>query len=369
MPSKSKGSARSASVDPAPALRAKDAANERTRQLAVSMGARTMDEALAALKRIAAEADVVELRLDFFEQPYDLSRLLADRPIPVVVTNRPVREGGRSTQPEPERLDVLAQAAELGAEYVDVEWDAASPERLDRLRQAGARVVISRHSFEGMPRDFMNWYSELADAGADVVKIVGFAREARDVLPVLRVLERAERPTIAIAMGDAGLPSRVLALRYSSCFLTYATLGSGERVAPGQLPLDEMRQVYHAGKLGPTTRVYGILDQSADTTVATRLNRSLRAARCDAVAVPVPGAADPGAVVTAYRALPVAGWLVRDEAAMVPLAAVADSLTDRAREAGRVNLLTTRQGGLVGEWIDDVEGAIRVWTANGSPGE
>lgn len=330
---------------------------ERARQLAVSLGARTMDEARAALKRIGKVADVVELRLDFFEEPYDLPGLLADRPIPVVVTNRPVREGGRSTQTESERLDVLVRAARLGAEYVDVEWDAVTPDRLDHVRQAGGRVILSRHSFTGMPSDFADWYSALVDAGADVVKIVGFAHEARDVLPVLRVLERAERPTIAIAMGDAGLPSRVLALRYPSCFLTYATLGSGERVAPGQLPLDEMRQVYHVSALGPSTRVFGILDRAADTAIAARLNDLLRAAGRDAVAVPVPGASDPGAVVAAYRAVPVSGWLIRDESAMVALAAVADSLTDRAREAGRLNVLTDRPGGLVGDLVEDLDSA------------
>lgn len=336
--------------------------SDRNRLLAVSLGARTMAEAGLALTRIAVEADIVELRLDYFEEPYDLRLLLADRPIPVVVTNRPIREGGRCQQDEPERLAVLRQASELGAEYVDVEWDAASPELLDTLRRNGARVVLSRHSFEEMPSDFERWYDDLIERGADVVKIVGMARDARDVQPVLRVLERAERPTIAIAMGEAGLPSRVLALRYESCFLTYATLGSGERVAPGQLPLSEMRGVYHAKSLGPGTRVFGILDPSADPSVPAELNRWFQDSSRDAVAVPVPGAVDPGATVDAYRSLPMAGWLARDDVALPALAAAAGELTARAHEAGQVNLLANREGQFVGDLVRDLADAFRVWT-------
>lgn len=339
--------------------------NEPSRLLAVSLGARTMPEASAALARIAAEADIVELRLDYFEEPYDLRRLLANRPIPVVVTNRPTREGGRCRHDELERLAVLHLASELGAEYVDVEWDAASPELLDALRRNGARVVLSRHSFDEMPSDFERWYDDLIERGADVVKVVGMARDARDVQPVLRVLERATRPTIAIAMGEAGLPSRVLALRYDSCFLTYATLGSGERVAPGQLPLADMRDVYRAKALGPCTQVFGILARNADSSAAGALNRWFRESSCDAVAVPVPGAVDLGATIDAYRSLPMAGWLARDEEAMPALATLARELTPRARAAGRVNVLVNRSGRFVGESVNDLAEAFQAWTRAG----
>src|SRR5262250_2740748 len=173
-----------------------------------------MDEALAALDAIAAKAEVVELRLDFFEEPFDLPRLLRDRRLPVIVTHRPRREGGRSDALEYERVAVLREAADLGADYVDVEWDAATLALLDPIKAAGARVLVSRHSFEEMPADFEDWAKLVIDLGADVVKIVGMARDPRDVVPVLRVFLAATLPTIAIAMGEAGLPSRVLALRY-----------------------------------------------------------------------------------------------------------------------------------------------------------
>src|SRR6266566_6791581 len=112
------------------------------RLLAVAFGPSTMAEALAGLPRIRAQADCVELRLDLFEEPFDLPALLAAcGELTVVATLRPPEEGGQSPLPEGERLKVLLEAARLGARYVDLEWNACSPHATDAVRGTGARVV------------------------------------------------------------------------------------------------------------------------------------------------------------------------------------------------------------------------------------
>ena len=86
---------------------------------------------------------MVELRLDLMEER-DLRRLLEARGRPVIVTNRPVREGGRAAEPEAERLEALVVAARLGAEYVDVELDSVA--RLGKLparRPGSSATTIS----------------------------------------------------------------------------------------------------------------------------------------------------------------------------------------------------------------------------------
>src|SRR6185503_544961 len=111
--------------------------------IAIAFGPPTMAEALDGLPRIRAEADCVELRLDLFEEAFDLPLLLRERgDLPVVVTLRPEGQGGRSGLSAAERLNVLTSAAEQGAEYVDLEWDAAPPAAIAQLRSAGARVII-----------------------------------------------------------------------------------------------------------------------------------------------------------------------------------------------------------------------------------
>jgi 3-dehydroquinate dehydratase/shikimate dehydrogenase len=318
--------------------------------IGVSLGAKTMAEALAALPRIAAEADIAELRLDYFEEPYDLERLLADRPLPVIVTNRPPREGGRCTAPDAERVAVLQRAAALGAEYVDLEWDAATPEAIGPIKDRGAEVLVSRHSFAEMPAGFLDWAGQMVERGADVVKIVGMARDARDTLPVLRVFARADRPTIAIAMGEAGLASRVLALRYDTCFLTYATLGSGERVAPGQLPIAEMHEIYQAERLNPASQVYGILGSRVAPEAVAAWNADFAARRVDAVAVPFLATAPAPEILRAYRELPIAGWRILDEADQIAAVEAVDDLSAVARRERKVNYVVAEGDRLRGEW-------------------
>ncbi|HEY2594666.1 MAG TPA: type I 3-dehydroquinate dehydratase, partial [Chloroflexota bacterium] len=238
----------------------------RTRMLAVAFGPSTMAQACEGLPRIREVADCVELRLDLFDEPFDLPVLLRERgSLPVVATLRPPEQGGRCPLPADERLKLLIDAAELGAEYVDLEFDAATPAALAAVRATGARVIVSRHDFAAMPPGLADaWWPALAAQGADVVKVVGTARDARDCLPVLRALQQADRPTIAIGMGAAGVATRVLALRSEQCLLTYASLEAGGGTAPGQIGIDDMRQTYRVGRLRPGTRVFGLLGPHAE---------------------------------------------------------------------------------------------------------
>ena len=187
---------------------------------------------------------------------YDLRRILADRPCPVIVTNRAEREGGGFRGSEQERVRPLMEAVSLGAEYVDIEHDAV---RLIGDRQ-DTRLIVSHHDFTTMPTDLHQLHRALGAKGADVVKTAGMAGSVLDSLRVLEALAESPMPAIAIAMGDYGLISRILSLRIESCVLTYASLDTGEPVAPGQLSVGDMRDIYHAQSIGPETKVFGVLD-------------------------------------------------------------------------------------------------------------
>ena len=161
----------------------------------------------------------------------------------------------------------------MGAEYVDIEHDAVDllPDRKD------TRLIVSSHDFQAMPSDLPGLHRALAAKDADVVKVVGTARRLSDNVDVLDIFSKTTVPTIAIAMGEAGLVSRVLALRYESCLLTYCTLDTGEAVAPGQLAVETMRRVYLAGSIGPQTAVFAVLsDGPVDTALVTSLNAATR---------------------------------------------------------------------------------------------
>ena len=323
------------------------------RLIGVSLGVQTTDEALAALEQVAAQADIAELRLDFMAD-YDLPRLLADRPCPVIVTNRPRREGGRFAGSDEERVRPLLQAIDLGAEFVDIEHDSIS---LMPAERGNTQLVVSFHDFQATPPTLPRIAADLQEQGADVVKVVGMAQGAADNRRVFDVFRQATVPTIAICMGEAGLPSRVLALRSDRCLLTYATLGTGEQVAPGQLLVAAMREVYAAASIGPQTSAIGLVSATlpADTAIG-QMNRTLREHQRDAVVVPfiLPQDADSAALLPAYadRAYGLAAWLIlppHQEALARPGAL--DRLDSSVSAGGAVNLVIPGEDGLVGLWM------------------
>ncbi len=173
---------------------------------------------------------MVEVRVDAMAE-CDLERVCGGKDRPIIVTNRPVRQGGACTAPEEGRLGVLRRAAELGADYVDVELDSAAA--LGALPGGTARIV-SHHDLKGTPSDLEGLLRGIRQAGADVAKIAVTARDICDVPAVLSLLQRhaAEAPLIALAMGEEGVSSRILAGKFGA-FLTYASLSGRRRLRPG----------------------------------------------------------------------------------------------------------------------------------------
>ena len=331
------------------------------RLLAVVVGTRTIGEARAMMSRVARIADIAELRVDLLEQALDLKALLADRPLPVIVTDRAVREGGRSPRDDRERLALLRDAAELGAEFVDLEWDEARDGVVKDLKATGTRVILSRHAFDRMPVEIERWAADQADRGADVAKVVGMASDPRDVLPILSVLRKADRPTIAIAMGEAGIASRLLALRFDRCLLTFAAVDHCQSIAPGQLPIDEMRDGFNAKRIGPSTLVFGVLAPTRESLLLRRFNAWFLGHDVDAVAVPFVAGGDAVSILTALRDIPVSGWHIPDRSLQRDLAGSLSDITPEARRRGLVNSVTVSSGRLQGSWLVSSSDQVEAW--------
>src|SRR5215212_10253459 len=164
-------------------------------------------------------ADLVELRLDTVSDP-DVAGALAGRRGPVIVTCRAAWEGGKFKGSEDERRRLLADALAQGAEYVDIEWRAGFEDLLTST--AGRRIVVSSHDFEKTPCDVADQARAMRATGAEVVKIAAKANRLSDCL-TLRAVEPASGTgrAVLIAMGEAGLATRVLAGRFGSAW-TYA---------------------------------------------------------------------------------------------------------------------------------------------------
>lgn len=223
--------------------------------ICVTIGRTRHKRTIAEHQRLAElGAELVELRLDYIGRSVDLSRILKDRPTPVVITCRRRADGGRWEKSEVERLMLLRSAIAMGVEYVDLEEDIA-----DKIQRYGStKRIISHHDFEETPTDIAQICERLASKDADIVKIATMANSFDDVVAMLHIMEQAKRPTIGISMGDIGTITRVLGPRYGAPF-SYCSYSSERRIAPGQLTFDQMHSLYNISGIDEQTQLFGVI--------------------------------------------------------------------------------------------------------------
>ena len=236
----------------------------------------TMPELVVARDAVAS-ADMVELRLDGVND-LDVAGAIRGRQLPVVVTCRPAWEGGLFTGEEDQRRRILAEALEAGADYVDVEWKAGFD---DLVRGHAARVVLSSHDFAGGTEEVVKRTQLLRAGGAAVIKVAITARRLCDALPLMEAAAGGD--AVVVAMGDAGVPSRLLASRFGARW-TYA----GAAVAPGQIPASRMVEEFRFRTIGPATALFGVVGaNAARSRLPAAINKAFAAAAMDAVCVPL----------------------------------------------------------------------------------
>jgi len=213
----------------------------------------SLSELRSALKR--PELALLEWRLDAFqtthswEETFQALEILRERRrMPILVTNRPVCQGGLFSGDETDRLGLLLKAAELGADWVDLERDVPA-ESVSRFRKYGARIVMSHHDFSYTPDagTLRGWALAMARLEPGVLKIVTRAQQPEDCLRVLHLIpwarRKLHRPLIAFCMDPVGSWSRLACLTLGSPW-TYVQLPGQTAAAPGQLSLDDAERFW-----------------------------------------------------------------------------------------------------------------------------
>ena len=246
---------------------------------------------MARLVRSALkQTRTVELRLDWLSSDTERAQFLGwlrkshPRNATFLATCRRREGGGKLAGGVDRELYWLTQACEAGCQWCDLEVETLRklPGQSVREYAVPRRVVLSMHDFERTP-DLPRSVSPPAHGGVDAVKIAAEARTIRDSVRLLR-LARNSKSFVAVPMGEAGLPARILALREGSA-LAYAPVASA--TAPGQVSLHDMKYLYRAHALTRRTRVYGVIGDPVGHSLSPLLhNTGFVARRIDAVYLP-----------------------------------------------------------------------------------
>lgn len=191
-------------------------------------------------------ADLFEIRIDMVGSHWP--EIATGLHKPWIAANRSVANHGKYTGSEEKRTEELLKALSLGASYIDIELESEALQEMVLQVSGRAKCLVSHHDWAGTPpleKLRATVHQQLA-AGADICKIVTTATSVEDNLNLLKLPALFPwASVIPLAMGETGIISRILC-PLAGGYLTYASIQHGNTSAPGQLTLDEMRDIYRA---------------------------------------------------------------------------------------------------------------------------
>ncbi|MGC1831034.1 MAG: shikimate dehydrogenase [Candidatus Acidiferrales bacterium] len=244
------------------------------------------------LARALRETRTVELRLDWLADDREIARFLkrlaGTKPraeATLIATCRRREAGGRYRGSIAKQLVHLSEAVRAGCAWYDLEIESASkcpPELLDVLLGEGCELS-SAHFFQGMPRNLERVVAGLERGRPDGIKVAAQCDSLADSLKLARV-GRTRRNMVAMPMGEVALPVRFLMLRERGGF-AYAPVENA--TAPGQISLEEMKNLYRADDFGRRTEVYGVIGDPIGHSLSPQMqNAAFEARRISAVYLP-----------------------------------------------------------------------------------
>ena len=157
----------------------------------------TREEILAAAETIkSTKADVVEWRVDWYEDIFDFAKteetMKALREVlgetPILFTFRTSKEGGEKSIETETYVELNQNAAKTGlVDLVDVEaftGDDAVKAVVETAHANGVKVIASNHDFHKTPAkdEIVSRLRKMQELGADIPKIAVMPQNKKDVL-------------------------------------------------------------------------------------------------------------------------------------------------------------------------------------------
>ena len=220
----------------------------------------TREEILAAAENIkSTKADVVEWRVDWYEDIFDFAKTEATMKalrealgeMPILFTFRTSKEGGEKAIETETYVELNQNAAKTGLiDLVDVEaftGDEAVEAVVETAHANGVKVIASNHDFHKTPakEEIVSRLRKMQELGADIPKIAVMPQNKKDVLTLLAATEEmaseyADRPIITMSMSETGVISRLSGEVFGSA-LTFGAVGKVS--APGQMGIEDLTTV------------------------------------------------------------------------------------------------------------------------------
>ena len=217
----------------------------------VSIAEKTPKKLKQTLAKALKKSDYAEIRFDFLnpDSVPEALHLIRKDSGRCVSTLRPIREGGKFSGSEKNRVSIIKLIAEYDPFLLDIEYNTLRKNRnLQRyLKNTDTSLLVSWHNFKQTPTVpvLKKKLLEMKKFSSNI-KIVTMARSVNDGSRILSLYNNSKNvKLIAFSMGNFGKMSRLLCLFLGSPY-TYVSLG--KPIAPGQFSLDEVKSIFTGRK-------------------------------------------------------------------------------------------------------------------------
>ena len=218
-----------------------------TYKTCVSIAEKTPKKLKQTLTKALKKSDYAEIRFDFLNPNAvpDALHLIRKDLGRCVSTLRPIRECGKFSGSEKNRISIIKLIVEYDPFLLDIEYDTLRKNKnLQRyLKNSNTRILVSWHNFKQTPAISVLKKKLLEmKKFSNNIKIVTMAKSINDGSRILSLYNNSKNvKLIAFSMGNFGKMSRLLCLLLGSPY-TYVSLG--RPIALGQFSLDEVKSIF-----------------------------------------------------------------------------------------------------------------------------
>lgn len=212
----------------------------------------TFEKAKNQLLRSTRQTSLIEFRIDLFEfDDIEILRKMCTSQVIFTLREKELKDD--------QKVRCLLA---LNPDYVDVDHNIPSSQLVELLEtHSQIKWIVSLHNFENTPDDLESVFTSLKENVPSSVwgyKIATYCNSSLDAMRLLVMQRNRSENCIVIGMGEMGKITRILAPIFSNTW-TFCSITPEQASAPGQIPIDELNEIYHFRQLNINTKIYALI--------------------------------------------------------------------------------------------------------------
>lgn len=290
-------------------------------RVCLTLTAPTLSENCALVKKYGTYIDMVELRVDHLNESEQMSvrRFPSMVPFPCILTIRRKHDGGTFVGNEMSRTILFSRALAFASPdkknnfaYVDFEEEYRVPSLQEAALSFGIKIIRSVHDMQNPIKNLRSRFSEIRTHPNEILKIACMPHTLSDVTEMFEeAKDMRDFDHILCAMGNLGIPSRILSYKTNS-YLTYTSPKETAENLAGVRHLDPetLETVFHFRELNEETKIFAVTGFPLLKTANPLLHNELyKAHKKNAIMIPLASASVEESLAFA-KALDVSGMAI-----------------------------------------------------------